>query len=514
MLDSTNIRLAPSPLTRNRYGRIREQFGSISDIESRLTAKVGEAGARISRDIWSGFFAPSTEVDASTSGSAMRRLADWASDAISSTPDGADLLSRTTGSTFASCEAAEIMASLIESLDLPKPDERVERSEMSRPDGTKMSLDRDGASVTMKQQRDGKASEHRKDFDSEAGAEQFLQDAIAQASARGFGPVSSKRVDPEFEAAVGSLLDEIEADPIKAASLANRAARIAKQVSEDLDETESVLSMAYGTERGSEMFEEPTDEDRAEMASLMSAKGLRDFMREVGRFLDMMRSSDVPERVKGGLVIDGIESTDDFAALLPDEVAMFAVPALRGWQTSRIVSGEASGFRRTEQGSREAGAFHVALDRSDSMDRFGVSPRAFAMASVLMAVEAEREVSLSIFDTACVDIALDFSTPAARLASIRSVLGIGNSGGTDFRPVIERASRLAPATDLLLISDGSGPIDDARATEVFAERQLAYIVIGSDFCVNPALRRLSGDRFILAQSLTQDAIDLAASSTR
>ena len=514
MLDSANIRLALSPLTRNRYGRIREQFESINDIESRLTAKVGEAGARMARDIWSGFFAPSTEVDASTSGSAMRRLADWASDAIASSEAGANLQSRTAGSTFASCEAARVMADLIESLDLPKPDERVEQTDMSRADGATMSLQRDGATVTIKQAKGGKSSEHRSGFASTAEAEQFVQDTIGQATARGFGGVLTKRCDPEFEAALGDLLDEIEADPIKAASIANRAAQAAAQVDRELGETEQALCLAYGTERGAEMFEEPTESDRAEMASLLSAKALRDFMREIGRFIDMMRSSDVPERVKGGLVIDGIEPTDDFASLLPDEVAIFGVPSLRGWQTSRIVSGEAAGFRLTEQGSREAGPFHVALDRSESMDRFSVTPRAFAMAAILMAVEAEREVSLSIFDTVCTDIALDFSTPAARLASIRSVLSIRNSGGTDFKPVVERASGLAPATDLLLISDGSGPINDARATEVFAERQLAYIVIGSEFSVNPVLRRLSGDRFVLSQSLTQDAINLAASATR
>lgn len=515
MLDNRNIRLALSPLTRNRYGRIREEFDSIANIESRLTAKIGEAGSAIARDVWSGFFDPSAEIDAQTSGTAMRRLADWASDAINRSEPGADLIAKTTGSTYAAAEATEIMATLIESLDLPAPDERVERSEMTREsDGASMSLSRDGSSVTIEQSIGGKASTRARDFASDSEASAFVQEAIAQASARGFGALSQSMCDPDFEAAIDAALDEIDADPIKAASISNRVAKAIGDLVEDLDDTEAMLAMAYGNERGAEMFDEPTADDRREVDAMMSSKGLRDFLQSVGRFLDMMRSSDVPERVKGGLVIDGIEAVEDFGSLLADEIALLAEPALRSYQISRIVSGEASGYRYAHQGSREAGPYHVALDRSASMDRFGIAPRAFAMASVLMAVDSERDVSMSVFDSGITDVPLDFSTPATRLASIRAVLGIRNSGGTDFRPVVERADALAPATDLLLISDGSGPIDEDRSAQVFAERNLSYLVIGPEHGVNPVLRQIAGDRFLRASSLTSEAVSLAAFASK
>jgi hypothetical protein len=377
-----------------------------------------------------------------------------------------------------------------------------------------MTIERDGSSVTIKQSVGGKASSRQRDFASDGEATSFVQDAIGQATARGFGAVSQSLCDPDFEAAIDDALDEIEADPIKAASIANRVAKAVADLDADLDDAEQMLAMGYGNERGAEMFAEPTAGDRKSMDAIMSSKALREFMRSVGRFLDVMRASDVPERVRGGLVIDGIESTDDFSALLADEIAMLAAQDLRAYQISRIVSGEAAGYRHVEQGSREAGPFHVALDRSDSMDRFGVEPRAFAMAAVLMAVEGERAVSMSCFDSGLTDLPLDFSTPVARMASIRAVLGIRNDGGTDFRPVVERASRLDPATDLLLISDGSGPIDQARAVEVFAERNLSYLVIGPAHGVNPVLREIAGDRFVRADSLTPEAATLAASASQ
>ena len=94
------------------------------------------------------------------------------------------------------------------------------------------------------------------------------------------------------------------------------------------------------------------------------------------------------------------------------------------------------------------------------------------------------------------------------------MMRIQPSGGTDFRPVVNRAKSCELGTDVLLISDGVGPLDEDAAKEVFSARRLSYLVIGQESAVHPALRAISGDLMVTTQSLTTDsAARLAAQSS-
>jgi uncharacterized protein with von Willebrand factor type A (vWA) domain len=520
-LSARHLRLDLQPFHRNRFDRIRSQFDSLRQIEEGLTERVGEAGGYLARDLWSSFVDGHLEADSSRSdfSPAIRRLSDFLFDSLAKSDEFETLRDLCRGSTFAAIEATEAAASFLKSLPLPEPpDNEAETTTASGDNGDSTSVSTRGTTVEVRQDRSGIQRSTSKEFDSVEEASEFAAKVIEQATSRGQTQVTSGFRDLDFEAALDEALDQVEESATESASLQAAARAAVRSAAKTLEDRKEMLAATFGDEEAERIFEDPSTEDLALVDRLATDKAFADFVRQVGRFVDSLRSAPLPEKIRGSLAVDGIETSKRFSNLLPSERVLLATPALRAYQTSRVLSGKALGYRRSEVGSRSSGDFLVALDTSHSMtiaSRQWPAPAAFAAASAIVASDEGRSVSVVTFSTSIAEVHFDSESASGRSEFLRKMLSICPSGGTSFRPVIERADILAPFSDLLLISDGDGPLDEDRTREVFATRSLAYLVIGGTKQENKILSSIATqERTLVADSLTPEAINLVASFTR
>jgi uncharacterized protein with von Willebrand factor type A (vWA) domain len=236
------------------------------------------------------------------------------------------------------------------------------------------------------------------------------------------------------------------------------------------------------------------------------------FMRIIGRYAQMLRESNVRERVPEGMRISGSERTDVLANLQPHEVALMLDEDIGDEMLARAMSTGAQGRKSYKMRSKALGPVHIMLDTSGSMNNFGSDHLAFAAAAILFSIDNNRPVSLDLFNVRTYKWAIDIVDTESRIDFIKRFFRVGNGGGTDFRPVVEAADKLPPKTDILLISDGNGAIDPQRCEEVFRRRDLHYIVLGPENEVNPHLRIAAGRRFVLASSFADAAVAAASAA--
>jgi uncharacterized protein with von Willebrand factor type A (vWA) domain len=523
-LSSRRLRLDLDSFHRNRYDRIRSQFSLLHEVEFDLESRLGEAGGYLARDLWSSFFDSSVETTSDRSDFAppLRRFADLVFDSLSKSEEFTNLRDLCRGSTFAAIEATDSASTFVKSLALPELRSEDERDTTTATgengDSLSVSKSRDGKTVEVKQSRSGVERQSSKEFDSVEEANDFAQKVLLQAEGRGFSNFVDGYRDTGFESRLSEVLDNLENSPTDRALFDAALRAELRETFEQVEEKVALLATTFGDEEAERIFSEPTKEDLELFFALSNDRTFRDFVQQVGRFVESIRSSSLPEKVRGSLAVDGIESSKKFSNLLPSERVLLATPALRAYQTSRILSGKALGYRRSEVGSRSSGDFLVALDTSHSMtvaNRKWPAPAAFAAAAAIVASEEGRKVSVVTFSTSVEEVEFDSESSTGRAEFLRRMLAVKPSGGTDFRPVVERADSLAPFSDLLFVSDGDGPLDEERTREVFATRSLAYLVIGGPSSTNATLADIATpDRTIVADSLSSEAVDLVASFTR
>jgi uncharacterized protein with von Willebrand factor type A (vWA) domain len=519
-LSTRSLRLHLEAFHRNRYDRIRSQFPALLQIEEELGQRLGDAGGYLSRDLWSSFIDSSLQTVESSSDFAepLQRLSRFIFESLESSDEFNTLRDLSKGSTFAAIEATEAAAAFIKSLPLPEPPEERDTTTATGENGDSVSVSQDGSSVKVEQTKGGVRMDTTKQFDSESQAAEFAAKVLQQAESRGLDKRTSGQRDLKFEQALSEALDSIESSPTDKASLKAAAKAAVRATAASLEERKQLLVTTFGEDEAERIFEDPSREDLELVESLSSDQTFKAFIRQVGRFLESIRSASLPEKVRGSLAVDGIQSSKRFSNLLPSERVLLATPALRAYQTSRVLSGKAFGYRRSEVGSRQSGEFMVALDTSHSMsihNRNWPAPAAFAAASAISACDEGRTVCVAAFSTHIEEVEFDGQSATGRASFLRRMLSLRPSGGTSFRPVVERADILSPFSDLLIISDGDGPLDEERTREVFSSRSLAYLVIGGESQRNQTLADIATpDRTLVADSLTPEAVNLVASLTR
>jgi uncharacterized protein with von Willebrand factor type A (vWA) domain len=521
-LSSRRLRLDLDSFHRNRYDRIRSQFSLLHEVEVDLESRLGEAGGYLARDLWSSFFDSSVETTSELSDFAppLRRFADLVFESLSNSEEFANLRDLCRGSTFAAIEATDSASTFVKSLSLPEPPNERETTTATGENGDALSVSKssDGKTVEVKQTRNGVERQSSKEFDSVEEASEFAKKVLLQAEGRGFSNFVDGSRDLDFEDRLSKFVDRLDDSPTERALFDASLRAELRETFEQVEEKVALLATTFGDDEAERIFSEPTKEDLDLFFALSHDRAFRAFVQQVGRFVESIRSSSLPEKVRGSLAVDGIESSKKFSNLLPSERVLLATPALRAYQTSRILSGKALGYRRSEVGSRSSGDFLVALDTSHSMkveSRKWPAPAAFAAAAAIVASEEGRKVSVVTFSTSVEEVEFDSESSTGRAEFLRRMLAVQPSGGTDFRPVVERADSLAPFSDLLFVSDGDGPLDEERTREVFATRSLAYLVIGGPSSTNATLADIATpDRTIVADSLSSEAVDLVASFTR
>lgn len=487
-----------------------------------MTAKIGSDGARICRDIWSGFFESSLTVDDAAEQTAARRLLDFVMDRLDSSEDIEELRDRSRGSTFTALSATEIAVDIIEKISLPEPpidpDESSDSISLESDSGEQTKIERNGNSVRVsKSSSGGKNLEISKDFDSQDSAQSFADRVAEQARSRGQREISreSSTSGERYQEQLSAAIDEIDGNKLNKHSLDSIARAAIAKAKDDAERREKIVSIALGRGDTDELLEGISESDSGIVDGLLGSSALRDFVEVIGRFVDSIRGSNLPEKISGNLAVDGITTTNKISDLVPSEIALLVHPETRNLGLVRYVSGQSIGYLRTESGSRSSGDFLIALDVSGSMNRHWPTPAAYAVAAAIVAADEGRSVRVSVFNTQIRNLEADISNPSDRLRLIKEMLGLRPSGGTDFRPVVEACRELPPYSDLLFISDGDGDLDEDSAREVFQTHALAYLVIGGPSMVNPILSDIaSPERTLQTDILTPEAAHFAAAVTR
>jgi uncharacterized protein with von Willebrand factor type A (vWA) domain len=355
-------------------------------------------------------------------------------------------------------------------------------------------------------------------------AEALAKKVLAQAKAQGFG--NEQKVDTSFEEFEQRVEDMIGTLAAHRNDLRTEAAKEFAKAAAETREIDEAFRVTYGNGEGERAMAEPSADDIAFAALLAENRQLREFMRLVGRFTKLFKKSMKRERVQGGVLHRGTERAKDLSRLLPSEVALLGT-AMRLEQMARIAEGRARGFKTSRMAQRGQGPFEIALDNSGSMDFANedfaptvkwAMARAFACAAALYAADNKRKVGLTIFNDGAWSVDCDLSSKKGRVAFIKAVLGLRVAGGTSFDPLLRHlaAKKLAAGADILLVSDGAGPITPALAKEYFKTRDLAYIVIGNLRDSDETLTACAEGRMAIGKDLLNDpkAIAVAAEALR
>jgi len=508
-LENRNVRLALDGLVKARYERARASFGVLGEAETAMGDAAGEHGALMTRDVFTALYAPGTEVDAETDGTPIRRILDWTAKELERLPEWRQLQAASRDNVIGSAIAAQAVVDHLADLDWPKAEDR---TSLATRDGEKYEVKRCGSRVCVTHSFPGMVVpfETSKDFGSCSSASARIDALASELRSMGFAVSCGKSEAGALE----ELADGLESDDMAGPMLRGRIAQDLRDAAERAKQIEASIRIGYDLSEADGALRDP-DVDAMKFADrLASSKQLSDFMRHIGRFLDAMKDSRVRERVRGTVMPYDISTTRQFSRLLPAEIAMLALPATRSLQAARIISGQALGWQTVDIGSKGRGPMRIALDMSGSMQSWQTEAKAFAVAAALHAVESGREASVVVFTTSVREIGLAAAEGPSRMRLIEDILRIVPSGGTDFRPLVRDCEDLPHGTDVLLISDGCGEIDAARAREVFSARALHYLVIGSEREVSPVLREIAGSNMVRADSI-QDAgvVELAAAAS-
>jgi uncharacterized protein with von Willebrand factor type A (vWA) domain len=345
-----------------------------------------------------------------------------------------------------------------------------------------------------------------------------MQRVVSQALSRGCIQQSAETstAGQRYQQALSEAVDSLTADGMAAASLGAMTRSRLRDHIEAGQRRQRIVEIACGRGDTDEMLDSLQQAEASLVDELLGSTALSRFIEQLGRYLDRLQSADLPEPVAGVLSVDGVGPTRRVADLVPGELALLASRVGRRYALSRLVSGLSSGYQRVEDGSRDSGALSIALDTSGSMRNHDwPAPAAYAGAVALLAHDEGRSVELCAFAGSARPLEASLDSPAERIAWLRSLMSLRPSGGTRFEPVIEWASTRPDWSDLLVISDGDGSIDEARARDVLQTRRLAYLVIGAGQSSNPVLAELATpERYIHASTLSPQAATLAAASAR
>jgi uncharacterized protein with von Willebrand factor type A (vWA) domain len=504
-LDARSVRLEIDYLTRARYERARTHYGVVRDSEKTL-GSITSDGDYVARDLFAGIFEPGSRVDSETDGTPVRRVLDWATESLGKMPEWRNLLNASRGNVISSALATEVLVDHLSALEWPTAPKADDAPDSMSKDvaGMPQSIEwsRDGATVTTTRDRNGKKSEETTTHASEEAAKKAVEAAKSKAASNGYAAGPAGPTGQAYAEAMEAFADSLSNDPSSGVMLRGAAAGAVRDATKKAEEIGEALAMTYGLDGDSEQLSNPDESALGLAESLASSPDLVRFLKLVGSMLDSMKSSPNRRRTQGNVTPYGIATTRDVRRLLPSELAMLGNPATEGLAMLRAMQGQALGWTYGSMGTKEAGPVFVALDLSGSMQGREDEAKAFAVASALHAADNGRDVSVATFTSRMSLVAESIDTPSKRASMVRDVLSRRASGGTDFRPVVNHAASLSSSTDVLLISDGVGAVDDDIARETFASRGLHYLVIGRESAVVPTLRDIAKGNIMTTDDIT------------
>jgi len=281
-----------------------------------------------------------------------------------------------------------------------------------------------------------------------------------------------------------------------------------------LDQAESAMSFAWG----SEAAQRGTDANPAEamaLADLLAKdRGMRELMERVGRLMRSFKAIEDNEYGGRGTTPYSITPDNDLRRLLPSERMRLAHPATKLQTMYRFMQKQTLCYDVRSKEPKAHGPFVVCMDTSSSMrDERLMAAKAFAIAAMQTATIHGRDIHLVEFNSHAFLVPVALGTPGDRVKTIRDVASVSARGGTDFVSALRVAAEYMDAkTDVLFITDGECEIGDGL--EYLPEgSQLHYIHIGhghpNNGLAREAVQVLTTDNFENMSELATMAIGAA-----
>jgi uncharacterized protein with von Willebrand factor type A (vWA) domain len=178
----------------------------------------------------------------------------------------------------------------------------------------------------------------------------------------------------------------------------------------------------------------------------------------------------------------GLEHTNNISNMTTLSRAMLAHPSTKKLMILKLLNHQAPGYKRGELEGMERGGIYILIDCSGSMGGGRLSQAvAFSGAMCLLAWKAKRDVRVSVFNMRVTEVKIDLSSLASTNASLKRLCHLTASGGTNFNPALKSFLDLEESfrskSDVVIISDGAGPLDDSLLRAVQEQASLTYIVV-------------------------------------
>jgi uncharacterized protein with von Willebrand factor type A (vWA) domain len=299
------------------------------------------------------------------------------------------------------------------------------------------------------------------DGDVPDGAAEALEQAIAQAGQAG---QAASQAGDDADAALGAAAAGLRAAARQGAAQAGDQAR-----------EEAALMDAWGVGHGE--LQKMDFEQRRRLAERLRSGKLRDFASLIGRFRRMAHGERA-RRVEGAPgELTGVTLSGDVSRLIPSEMAVLGVPALRAVFAARLAENRLLTYQTRGIDRSGQGAIVVVADSSSSMagkHAGGITREAWSKALILSLLDqaraARRDLAVIYFggrDPGTGECELQtFRFPAGRAAPVADVIEMAEfffAGGTDFEAPLGLAADLVVSdftgdgkegADITFVTDG------------------------------------------------------------
>lgn len=299
------------------------------------------------------------------------------------------------------------------------------------------------------------------------------------------------------ETVLSSLLDHIidrnfdeekEIPDAEARRALRRAARTAQEAVEEADMILEAIGPTAGLGGGTGLEEANLDQARDAWDKLRNLPKIKQIAEMAGRLARLARNRS-KTTVRGGIgETYGLDQGDDLARILPGELANLRHPILRKLVLAKILEKTALQYGMRGPQPMAKGPIIVLLDESSSMlaNEQDIWSKAVALAMLQTASIQKRDWCVITFNgyiRQCVIL----EKGCGSITDICSILSSTPWGGTNFTHPVEKAievirhSKSMKSADVLVITDGDGPLDDEtaeKAQKLTSEEGVNWYAIG------------------------------------
>jgi uncharacterized protein with von Willebrand factor type A (vWA) domain len=227
----------------------------------------------------------------------------------------------------------------------------------------------------------------------------------------------------------------------------------------------------------------PVEEQIKRAMDKLKQTKYRDAINKIGRLMESYKGPSVEDDSRAVDTITDLTRGNDISRMAMSEAIRLVHPGLKKlWRQSYV---ERSLLQYQIEGKtprKDRGPMVICLDESGSMEGENtIMGRAFIAIALYHAASKGRHATVIGFDTRIMWEAKLEPRGVNLEEAINAVFSYAPAGGTDFTPPLKRALdivRAEPNTDILIVTDGQGPLDAALAEELKKQKAKGMRLFG------------------------------------